>query len=108
MTLMGISKLIPQNLNYSERNQILPKNDTQKSRNSQKMIPKNPGIAQKGTQKSGSNLKKYPNNGTSLYRDICKLPPPPEGRGGGWGGGSIEGCLKWGVGGHLGIFPKKS
>ena len=58
MPLMEISKSITQNLDYSERNQILPKNDTQKSGNSQEMIPKNPGIAQKGTQKSGSNPKK--------------------------------------------------
>ena len=44
-----------------------------------KMIPKNPGIAQKGTQKSGSNPQKSTqNNGTSPYRDICKLPPPPQ------------------------------
>ena len=78
MSLMEISKSIPQNLNYSERNQIFSKNDTQKSGNSQKMTPKNPGIAQKGTQKSGSNAKKgTQNNGTSPYRDICKLPPPP-------------------------------
>ena len=42
------------------------------------MIPKNPGIAQKGTQKSGSNPQKgTQNNGTSLYHDIYKLPPPP-------------------------------
>ena len=60
MSLMEISKSIPQNLDCSERNQILPKNDTQKSENSQKMRPKNPGIAQKGTQNSGSNPKKYP------------------------------------------------
>ena len=37
------------------------------------MIPKNPGIAQKGTHKSGSNPEKYPNNGTSLYQDIYEL-----------------------------------
>ena len=36
------------------------KNDNQKSGNSQKMIPKNPGIAQKGTQKSGINPEKVP------------------------------------------------
>ena len=65
-----------QNLDYSERNQILPKHDTHKSGSSQKIIPKNPGIAQKGTQKSGSNPQKSTqNNGTSPYRDICKLPP---------------------------------
>ena len=73
MSLMEIPKSIPQNLDYSERNQILPKNDTQKSGNSQKMIPKNPGIAPKGTQKSGSNPKSTQNNGPSPYRDICKL-----------------------------------
>ena len=71
MSLMEISKSIPQDLDYSEGNQIY-----------QKMIPKNPrisknpGIAQKGTQKSGSNPKKVPkimahprtqNNGTSPY-----------------------------------------
>ena len=60
MSLMEISKSIPQNLDNSERNQILPKTDTQKSGNSQKMTPKNPEIAQKGTQKSGSNPKKVP------------------------------------------------
>ena len=31
------------------------------------MMPKNPRIAQKGTQ----------NNGTSPYHDKCKLPSPP-------------------------------
>ena len=78
MSLMEISKSIPQTLNYSERNQILPKNDTQKSRNSQK----------NDTQKSGNSPKRHPkireqpqkstqNNGTSPYRSICKLPPPP-------------------------------
>ena len=77
MSLTEISKSIPQNLDYSERNKILPKNDTQKSGNSQKMIPKNPKIAQKDTQKSGSNPQKSTeNNGTSLYNDIYKLPPP--------------------------------
>ena len=30
------------------------------------------------------------------------------GGGGGWGGGSSERCLKWGGGGHQGIFPKTS
>ena len=31
------------------------------------------------------------------------------GRGGGWGGGSSEGCLKWVVRGHFkGISPKTS
>ena len=33
------------------------------------------------------------------------------GRGGGWGGGSSERCLKWGggeLGGHLEIFSKTS
>ena len=31
------------------------------------------------------------------------------GRGGGWGGGSSEGCFKWVVGGHFkGISPKTS
>ena len=78
MSLMEISKSITQNLDYSERNQILPKNDTQKSGNSQK----------NDTQKSGNSPKRYPkiweqppkstqNNGTSPYRDTCKLPPPP-------------------------------
>ena len=42
------------------------------------MIPKNPGIVQKGTQKSGSNAQESTqNNGTSPYHDICKLSPPP-------------------------------
>ena len=40
MSLMEISKSIPQNLNYSERNKILPKNDTQKFGNSPKRYPK--------------------------------------------------------------------
>ena len=45
------------------------------------MIPKNPGIAQKGTQKSGSNPQESTqNNGTSMYHDICKFPPLPEGK----------------------------
>ena len=40
------------------------------------MIPKNPGIAQKGIQKSGSNPQKSTQNiGTSTYHNICKLPP---------------------------------
>ena len=60
MSLMEISKSIPQNLDYSERNQILPKNDTQKSGNSQKMIPKNPGIAQKVPKNLGAIPKKVP------------------------------------------------
>ena len=48
MSLIEISKPIPKNLDYSWRNQILPKkNDTQNSGNSQKMIPKNPGATQK-------------------------------------------------------------
>ena len=75
MSLMEISKSIPQILDYSEKNQILPK-----------MIPKNPGIAKNDTQKSRNSPKRYPkireqppkstqNNGTSLYHDICKLPP---------------------------------
>ena len=79
MSLMEISKSVTQNLDYSERNQILLKNDTQKSGSSQKNY----------TQKSGNSPKRYPkireqpqkstqNNGTSPYRDICKLPPPPE------------------------------
>ena len=57
---MEISKSIPQNLDYSERNQILPKNDTQKSGNNQKMIPKNLGIAQKVPKNPGATPKKYP------------------------------------------------
>ena len=48
-----------------------------KSNFTKKMIPKNPGIAQKGTQKSGSTPKSTQNNGTSPYHDICKLIPPP-------------------------------
>ena len=78
MSLMEISKSITQNLDYSERNQILPKNDTQKSGSSQKNY----------AQKSGNSSKRYPkiqeqpqkniqNNGTSPYHDICKLPSPP-------------------------------
>ena len=68
---------VPQNLDYSERNQILPKNDSQQSGDSQKMIPKNPGIAQKCAQKSWSNPQKSTqNNGAPPYHDICKLPPP--------------------------------
>ena len=44
------------------------------------MISKNPGIAQKGTQKSRSNPpKSTQNNGTSSYHDICKFPPPLQG-----------------------------
>ena len=79
MSLMEISKSIPQNLDYSERNQILPKNDTQKSGNSQKMIPKNPGIAQKGTQKSGSNPKKVPKIMAHPHiTTYASYPPPPE------------------------------
>ena len=44
------------------------------------MIPKNPGIAQKGTQKSGSNPQKIiQNNGTSpVSRHMQVTPPPPE------------------------------
>ena len=60
MSLMEISKSIPKSLDYSKRNQILPKNDTQKSGNSQKMIPKNPRIAQKGTQNPGTALNRVP------------------------------------------------
>ena len=60
MSFMEISKSIPQNLDYSERNQILPKNDTQKSGNGQKMVPKNPGIAQKVPKNPGATPKKYP------------------------------------------------
>ena len=42
------------------------------------MMPKNPGTSQKGTQKSCSNPQKSTqNNGTSLYHNIYKLPPPP-------------------------------
>ena len=78
MSLLEIPKSIPQNLNYSKRNKILPKNDTQKSGNSQK----------NETQKSENSPKRYQkireqpqkstqNDGTSPYRDICKLPPPP-------------------------------
>ena len=45
------------------------------------MIPENPGIAQKGTQKSGSNPQESTqNNGTSPYHDICKLPPSSTGK----------------------------
>ena len=51
---------IPQNLNYSERNQILPKMIPKNPGIAERMIPKNPEIAQKDTQKSGSNPKKYP------------------------------------------------
>ena len=60
MSPMEISKSIPQNLDYSERNQILPKNDTQKSGNSQKMIPKNPGITQKVPKDPGATPRKVP------------------------------------------------
>ena len=78
MSLMEISKSIPQNLDYSERNQILPKNDTQKFGNRQK----------NDTQNSWNGHERYPkiweqpqestqNNGTFLYRNICKLPPLP-------------------------------
>ena len=49
------------------------------------MIPNNPGIAQKGTQKSGNSpknpgahQKSTQNNGTSPFHDIYKLPSPPE------------------------------
>ena len=66
---MEISKTIPQNLDYSERNQILPKNDTQKSGNSPKRYTKIREQPQKSTQ----------NNGTFSYHDIRKLPPPPHG-----------------------------
>ena len=67
-----------QNLDYSEKNQILPKMIPKNPGVAKKIIPKNPGIAQKGTQKSGSNPQKSTqNNGTSPYCDICKLPPPP-------------------------------
>ena len=77
MSLMKISKSIPQNLDYSERNKILPKNDTQKSGNSQKMIPKNPEIAQKGTQNPGATPKKVPKimAHPHITHDICKLLP---------------------------------
>ena len=44
------------------------------------MIPKNPGIAQKGTQKSGSNPQKVPK--IMAYPRIMTYevtpPPPPE------------------------------
>ena len=79
MSLIEISKSIPQNLDYSERNPILPKNDTQKSGNSQKLIPKNPGIAQKGTQKSGSNPKKVPKiMAHARITTYASYPPRPE------------------------------
>ena len=62
-----ISKSIPHNLDYFERKQILPKNDTQKSGNSPKSYPKIQEQPPKSTQ----------NNGTSPYHDIFKLPPSP-------------------------------
>ena len=78
MSLIQISKSILQNLDYSERNQILSKNDTQKSENSQKMIPKNPGTTQKGTQKSGSNPKKVPKiMAHPRIATYASYPPPP-------------------------------
>ena len=80
MSLMEISKSIPQNLDYSERKQILPKKDTQKSGNSQKMIPKNPGIAQKGTQKSGSNPQKGTQKSGSNPQKLPKIMAHPVSR----------------------------
>ena len=78
MSLMEISKSIAQNLDYSERNKILPKNGTQKSGNNQKMIPKNPGIAHKGTQKSGSNHQKVPKiMAHPRITTYVSYPPPP-------------------------------
>ena len=70
MSLMKLSKSIPQNLNYSERNHILPKNDTQKSGNSPKRYPK-----------SGSSPKKVPKIMAhpliATYASYPLPPPPP-------------------------------
>ena len=78
MSLMEISKSIPQNLDYSQRNKILPKNGTQKSGNSHKMIPKNPGTAHKDTQKSGSNPQKVPKiMARPRIMTYASQPPPP-------------------------------
>ena len=42
------------------------------------MTPKNPGIAEKGTQKSRINPEKSTqNNGTSPYNDHMQVNPPP-------------------------------
>ena len=60
MPLMEISKSITQNLDYSERNQILPKNDTQKSGNSQKNDTQKSGNSPKGTKNPGTAPKKVP------------------------------------------------
>ena len=45
----------------------------------QKMIPKNPGIAQKGTQKSGSNPKKVPKIMAHSHIMTYASYPPPHG-----------------------------
>ena len=66
-----------QNLDYSKRNQFLPKNDTQKSGSSQKIMHKNPGIAPKGTQKSGSNPKKVPKIMAHPHIATYASYPPP-------------------------------
>ena len=47
------------------------------------MIPKTPGIAQKGTQKSGSNPKKVPKimAHPRITTYASYPPPPPRGKG---------------------------
>ena len=45
---------------FLKKSNFTKKNDTQKSGNSQKMIPKSLRIAQKGTQKSDINPEKVP------------------------------------------------
>ena len=53
---------------------MIPKN----SEITKKMIPKNPGIAQKDTQKSWSNLKKVPKIiAQSRITTYPSYPPPP-------------------------------
>ena len=77
MSLMEISKSIPPNLDYSERNQILPKNDTRKSKNSQKMVPQNPGIAQKVPKNPGAIPKVPKIMAHPRIMTYASYPPPP-------------------------------
>ena len=92
ISLMEISKSIHQNLDYSERNQILPNNDTPKFGNSQKMIPKNPGETPKSTQNNGKSSISRHVEGTprdiqlehtftyatvNFCRNHPPTPPPP-------------------------------
>ena len=81
MSLMEISKSIPQDLDYSEGNQILPKNDTQKSENIQKSgnspkrYPKIRKQPQKGTQNNGTSP--YPKQWHIPVSRHMQVPPPP-------------------------------